>query len=181
MLKKIYMYMLCWRFFFHYICYFKYKSIIDSDLKRAYGDKNLLFQLTFRKDFRALFYKRCDKITGNILKLIAKPYQNLTIDRNMHLGYGCKLVHCHTTHLHAKSIGNNFTCLHLVTIGNNKGGIPTIGDNVEVGVGACILGNITIGNNVTIGANAVVIKDIPDNCVVAGVPAKIIRIKETSK
>lgn len=44
-----------------------------------------------------------------------------------------------------------------------------------IGAGAVILGNITIGNNVSIGANAVVTKDIPDNCVAVGVPAKIRR------
>lgn len=44
-----------------------------------------------------------------------------------------------------------------------------------VGAGAVVLGNICIGNNVTIGANAVVISDIPDNCIVVGVPAKVVR------
>ncbi len=56
---------------------------------------------------------------------------------------------------------------------NGKGG-PTIGDNVVIGAGACILGEIKIGNNVNIGANAVVLTDIPDNCTVVGVPGKII-------
>ena len=50
-----------------------------------------------------------------------------------------------------------------------------VGDNCYFGLGAKILGTVHIGNNVTVGANAVVTKDIPDNCVVAGVPAKIIR------
>lgn len=51
---------------------------------------------------------------------------------------------------------------------------PVIGDNVKIGVGATILGDITIGDNVSIGANSVVVKDVPDNCVVAGVPGKVI-------
>jgi serine O-acetyltransferase len=46
-----------------------------------------------------------------------------------------------------------------------------IGNNVDIGTGAKILGPISIGNNVVIGANAVVIRDVPDNCVAAGVPA----------
>ena len=50
---------------------------------------------------------------------------------------------------------------------------PVIGDNVDIGAGAKILGPITIGNNVAIGANAVVLDDVPDNCVAAGVPATI--------
>jgi serine O-acetyltransferase len=48
---------------------------------------------------------------------------------------------------------------------------PVIGNNVDIGAGAKVLGAIKIGNNVLIGANAVVIRDVPDNCIAAGVPA----------
>jgi serine O-acetyltransferase len=48
---------------------------------------------------------------------------------------------------------------------------PVIGNNVDIGAGAKVLGAIKIGNNVVIGANAVVIRDVPDNCIAAGVPA----------
>ena len=58
------------------------------------------------------------------------------------------------------------------------GGYSDIGNNCMIGAGAAIIGNITIGNNVSIGANAVVIHDVPDNAVVAGVPAEVKRIKE---
>ena len=54
--------------------------------------------------------------------------------------------------------------------------MPVIGDNVRIHKGAIVFGGITIGNNVEIGANAVVNKPVPDNAVVAGVPAKILRI-----
>jgi len=50
---------------------------------------------------------------------------------------------------------------------------PIIGDNVDIGAGAKILGPITIGNNVLIGANAVVVRDVPDNSLAVGVPAVI--------
>ena len=50
---------------------------------------------------------------------------------------------------------------------------PVIGNNVDIGSGAKILGPIKIGNNVVIGANAVVIRDVPDNCIAAGVPAVV--------
>ena len=53
----------------------------------------------------------------------------------------------------------------------------TIGDNCYIGTGATILGPVTIGNNVTIGAGAVVTKDVSDNVIVAGVPAKIVKYK----
>jgi serine O-acetyltransferase len=51
--------------------------------------------------------------------------------------------------------------------------VPVIGNNVDIGTGAKILGPISIGNNVAIGANAVVIADVPDNSIAAGVPAVI--------
>jgi serine O-acetyltransferase len=50
---------------------------------------------------------------------------------------------------------------------------PVIGNNVDIGSGAKVLGSIKIGNNVVIGANAVVIRDVPDNCIAAGVPAVV--------
>lgn len=75
-------------------------------------------------------------------------------------------------------IGKNATVLPNVLIGRRRPDLPantTIGDNVYIATGVTILGPVKIGNNVTIAANSVVIKDIPDNCVVSGVPAKIIR------
>ena len=75
-------------------------------------------------------------------------------------------------------IGDNVTLFHGVTLGGTgkeKGKRhPTIGNNVFIGSGAKILGNINIGNNVRIGANAVVLKDIPDDTTAVGVPVKII-------
>lgn len=94
------------------------------------------------------------------------------------IGEGLFLEHPHGSHLNAVSIGKNFTCLHNVTLGLSHGGIPTIGDNVFCGCGSCVLGPIKIGNNVTIGANAVVVKDIPDNCVVVGNPAVVVKRNE---
>lgn len=67
-------------------------------------------------------------------------------------------------------IGKNFTIRHGVIVGDVNGKTPIIG------AGAKVIGGIKVGNNVVIGANAVVNKDVPDNCVVAGVPAKIIKV-----
>lgn len=66
-----------------------------------------------------------------------------------------------------------------VNIGGNSDGVPQIGHNVYIGPGAKIFGNITIGDNVTIGANAVVNHSFPSNVVIAGVPARIIKYKES--
>lgn len=52
---------------------------------------------------------------------------------------------------------------------------PSIGNDVYISAGARIIGKIHVGNNVIIGANAVVNKDVPDNCIIAGVPARVIR------
>lgn len=74
-------------------------------------------------------------------------------------------------------VGKNVTLYQGVTLGGTgkeKGKRhPTIGDNVVIGTGAKILGNITIGENSYIGANAVVVKDIPPNSTVVGVPGRI--------
>lgn len=78
-------------------------------------------------------------------------------------------------------IGRNCTMLPGVVFGN-KTEMPDerpviVGDNCYFGLGVRILGPVHIGNNVIVGANAVVTKDIPDNAVVGGVPAKIITCK----
>lgn len=89
-------------------------------------------------------------------------------------GYGGIGVVIHTRAV----IGRNCIIGQNTTIGGRSHHyeVPKIGDNVEICAGARVLGPITIGNNVIIGANAVVIKDVPDNAVVAGVPSRIIRI-----
>ena len=73
-------------------------------------------------------------------------------------------------------IGDDCTIYHQVTLGGtgkdkNKRH-PTIGNNVMIGAGSKVLGPIRIGNNVKIGAGAVVLKNVPDNVTVVGVPAK---------
>lgn len=78
-------------------------------------------------------------------------------------------------------IGNNCTIYQQVTLGKNKGEFPVIGDNVTIFAGAKILGGIKIGNNAVIGANAVVLKDVPDDSVAVGVPAKVVKKDNTNE
>lgn len=84
--------------------------------------------------------------------------------------------------IHDKAIiGDNTVIFQHVTIGGRESsGTPTIGRNVYIGVGACILGNVFVGDNSKIGANAVVVKDVPQNVTVVGVPANILIKKEKS-
>lgn len=72
--------------------------------------------------------------------------------------------------------GKNFFVRQGVTIGGDSFNVghPTFGDNVMIGANAVVVGNINIGSHVIIGANAVVTKNFPSDCVIAGVPAKII-------
>lgn len=77
-------------------------------------------------------------------------------------------------------IGNNCTIFHQVTIGSNAlndskhFGAPTIGNNVYIGAGAKIIGNVNIGDNVRIGANVVIVNDIPSNSTVVTQPNRVI-------
>ena len=74
-------------------------------------------------------------------------------------------------------VGKNCIIAPGVVIGTKHtfDNVATIGDNVEIALGAKIIGKVSIGNNVIIAPNSVVVKDIPDNCVVSGIPAKIIK------
>ena len=87
------------------------------------------------------------------------------------------------THIGANThIGKNCTILPEVVFGNKNQNIKfqkiEVGDNCYFGLGSKIFGPVKIGNNVTVGANSVITKDIPDNAVVGGIPAKIIKFKE---
>ena len=106
--------------------------------------------------------------TGIEIHPAAKIGKGLLIDHGMGVVIG-----------ETAKIGNGCTIFHGVTLGG-RGNLtgkrhPTLGDNVLVGAGAKILGNINIGNNVKIGANAVVINDIPDNATAVGMPARVVR------
>lgn len=96
------------------------------------------------------------------------------------VGYGLKLPHLELgVIVNCFEMGNHCTVNSGVVVGNKGPGlkdqIPTIGNDVNLCVGCKVIGKITIGNNVVIAPNAVVTKSVPDNCVVAGIPAKIIK------
>lgn len=100
------------------------------------------------------------------------PYQ-ASIGRGTTFGYQALGVVIHKKAV----IGENCHIGQNVTIGGTSGKmtVPVLGERVFVGANAVILGPIHIGDDSTIGAGAVVIKDVPSNCVAAGVPAKVIK------
>ncbi|SEK53524.1 serine O-acetyltransferase [Aquimarina amphilecti] len=161
----------------------KNKAVIDKDLERwatAKGTKGgkvtlLLIFLANSPDFRTLFYFRNRGVLSSLLNIYCKKEKYFRIDISTKLGGGVLTGHPYSTILNADSIGENLYVNHLVTVGEVNGKRPTIGDNVSIYTGAIIIGDIKIGNNCSIGAGSVVVKDVPDNCVVVGNPARIIK------
>ena len=111
-------------------------------------------------------------MTGIEIHPKAKIGKNLFIDHGMGVVIG-----------ETSDIGDNVTIYHMATLGGISPSInsddqretkrhPTLKDNVVIGSGAQVLGPITIGKNAKIGANAVVTKDVPENGVMVGIPAK---------
>ena len=98
------------------------------------------------------------------------------IGEGSELGYGGIAV---VIHERAK-IGRHVMISPCVTIGGHSGvfGVPVIEDDVFIGAGAKILGDVRIGRGATIGANAVVLQSVPAGAIVVGVPGRVIRIDE---
>lgn len=162
----------------------KNKSLIIEDLHRSYyllGKEYksslqafIFMMLLSEKAFRNVFYKRVGTCKY-FLKVLLPENKSLHVG-TPNIGGGLFVHHGDATYISAKSIGRNCYVNQCVTIGyTNKHDAPIILDNVSIKAGAKVLGAITVGNNVIIGANAVVVKDVPDNCTVVGVPAYIIK------
>lgn len=153
--------------------------------------RNLLEVVLLYPGFHALlfyriahFFQRIDwKFVARIISQLARwltgieIHPGATIGKRLFIDHGMGIVIGETT-----TIGDNCTIYHGVTLGGTGKDKykrhPDLGSNVSVGCGAKILGPIKIGNNVKIGANAVVLKEVPDNSTVVGVPGEI---KQTGK
>ena len=160
------------------------KELIREDVESYKKKRNLflpfVLALLYLLENDIYFRKMCYFRIGNLSYLI-KWYAPgaKTFYPSGKIGGGIYLPHPYATILNAKEIGKNFTCRQCTTIGNKYDGkndlCPTIGNNVILGANVCIVGNIHVGDNVIVGCGSVVIKDVPDNCVIAGNPARIIK------
>jgi serine O-acetyltransferase len=135
-------------------------------------------QLTHR--FAKKMYNRQNFFIARYLSQRARRKTGIEIHPGATIGNHCFIDHGMGVVIGETAIiGNNVTIYQGVTLGGTETIAtkrhPTIGDNVMIGAGAKVLGNIIIGNNVKIGANAIVTKSVPDNSTVVGAN-KIIQI-----
>lgn len=140
------------------------------------GLSELAILLSSNPYFRTLFFHRIRQY--KLSHLLWGRKSGLEIPYDVDIGPGVILDHPFSTIINAKRIGANLRIKNNITIGNKNDDEnlrPQLGDNVYIGAGAIVIGDITIGDNVIIGAGAVVTKSLPDNCVAVGNPAKIIR------
>ena len=169
---------------------FKIIKNLFLDAKNIYEKdpacKNVLHAIILYPGFHILVIHRISHFLNNlgfkfIARLISQIGRFLTgieihpgaqIGERLFIDHGMEIVIGETT-----TIGDNCTIYHGVTLGgtgkDTQKRHPDIGNNVIIGCGAKILGPIKIGNNVKIGANAVVLKDVPDNSTVVGIPGKL--------
>lgn len=125
----------------------KVNFLVSTNKNKDHKIMRLCIQENLRKKHHILIGR--DAIMGSLDLL--HPH-NIVIGRYVEIGYNCKIY-------------------HDVTIGQNLNRFPKIGDNVIIYTGAKVIGGVTVGNNAIIGANAVVTSDVPENAIVAGIPA----------
>ena len=159
-----------------------------EDLKRYPGKRPFLKEQSIWAIWIYRFGRKVDQMSPSILKsfyliyyhFLFKVVETLTgisIYKTVEIGAGFKIWHFGNIFIHYQTvIGKNCTIRQGVTIGNRvEGGpVPKIGDNVEIGAYAQILGGIVLGNNCKIGAMALVITDVPEGATAVGIPAKAI-------
>lgn len=175
------------------LTYSDLKKTLRADYYRNFGTSNIpIIKVIINPKIRFFFLFRytnyfikkdrtfINKVFTRILYCFYNYTQiklSLDIPAECEIGMGLFLPHQIGIVINGNAIiGNNSTILQQVTIGNNvfkdMERVAIIGNNVQIGAGAKIIGPLNIGNNVVIGANAVVVNDIEDESVVGGIPAK---------
>lgn len=128
------------------------------------------------------FYNNKLGFLARIISMINFVLFGIEISLRCKIEPGLVIPHTFGIVLGASYIGKNALIYHGVTLGAkimdlnyDKSTRPSVGDNVTIGSGAKVLGGILIGSNVVIGANAVVLSSVPDNVMVGGIPAKVLK------
>jgi serine O-acetyltransferase len=165
-----------------------FKKEIEAVFERDPAARSYLEVVLLYSGVHAIVFHRIAHIFSDLkipllprfLSQIARFFTGIEIHPGAKIGRGLFIDHGMGVVIGETSVvGNNVTLYQGVTLGGTgkeKGKRhPNIGDNVVIGTGAKILGNITIGENSYIGANAVVLKDVPANSTVVGVPGRITR------
>ena len=179
-----------------YLCVLcsKQKNLIKMDVARWNEIDQVRFNLfesinwymTYKKEFRNLIQHRLKNPSRSLIamvhfviaRILWKPLESLYIYTE-DIGGGLYIQHGFATIITAKKIGENCRIYQQVTIGYKNGTYPPVlEDNVSVTCGAKVLGDITMHKGSLAAAGAVVLKDVPENAIVAGVPAKIISYKD---
>jgi serine O-acetyltransferase len=158
---------------------------VQSVLERDPAARNALEVILLYPGLHAIWghriahglWRRGFRLTGRWLSQIMRNLTGIEIHPGASIGQGFFIDHGMGVVIGETSeIGRDVTLYHGVTLGGtslNKGKRhPTIGDRVVVGAGAKVLGAITVGEDTRIGANAVVVKSVPPNTVVVGVPGQ---------
>lgn len=154
----------------------EYKKRIKIGLSNGFA---FLYMLHHDRYFRVIFYHRAGPVFSLLFGWWRPGDRYFVISKTTKIGKGMFCPHPYSTIINAEAIGENFICHHQVTIGYKNDynpERPTIGNHVTVSANVVIVGNVVIGDNVVVGAGSVVVKDVPDNCVLAGNPAKVIKM-----
>lgn len=171
------------------------RKLIEMDVARWNQINNINFgffdslnwYMTYNKEFRNLIQHRLRHpayspiclLQAVIARILWKPMESLYI-YTKDIGGGLFIQHGFATIISAEKIGENCRIYQQVTIGYKGDRAPTLEDNVSVTCGAKVLGGITMHANSLAAAGAVVVKDVPENAIVCGVPAKILGYKDES-
>lgn len=168
------------------------KELIVADVRRwaelegrTYRMPGTLLDLIVaRSEFRTLMYHRLEhgnavgRVVGRLAFVLLRRRVALYLSGH-EIGPGLYIQHGFATGVDAEYIGANVWINQQVTIGHGVGKdgvarVPRIEDGATIYVGAKVLGGVRVGRNAVVGANAVVLKDVPDNALAVGVPARII-------
>lgn len=135
----------------------------------------------WRMNIRPRFMRIPFSVLYNFLFRWVEWSCGISLPYTVPVGRRVRLWHHGGMILHAKSIGDDCHIRHCTTFGvshtHANDSIPTIGNGVDIGAGACVLGDVVIGDGAIIGANAVVLIDVPPMGVAVGVPARVVRVR----